>query len=274
MSWPRSSPEAPVTLPAGEIHVWLAFDEQLSQAESVREFTALLEPGEIDRMGRLHLERRRHQFLITRALQRTVLADYLHAAPRELRFLAGEHGKPSLAAPFAGDGLHFNIAHSRGLVALAVGRAETLGVDVEYMKARTAPLALASRYFTAEEAGALSELPVVEQQRRFYALWTLKESWLKATGRGLAAGLANVSFDLDARHQATGVIVSNEPASGWRFWQASPTPEHGLALALRLDGAGGRELEPVVRLRAWRDPQAREFTVRPMNSGQEQRAQT
>ena len=40
---------------------------------------------------------------------------------------------------------------------------------------------------------------------RFYALWTLKESWLKATGEGLAGGLDRVSFRFDERAVATAV---------------------------------------------------------------------
>lgn len=255
-------------MPPGEIHVWLAFDEQFAQPELMGEFTALLAPDETARLRRLPRQPQRHQFLVTRALQRSVLADYLQAAPQELCFTPGEYGKPALAGPFDRAGLHFNIAHTRGLVALAISRAQTLGIDVENIVARTAPLALATRYFTAEEASGLGALPLEQQQRRFYALWTLKESWLKATGRGLAAGLANVSFSLDPEHLARSVTLRQEPACGWRFWQAAPTPEHVLALALQ-----GVAANPVVRVRGWRDRGSRDFIALPVASGQEQGAQ-
>jgi 4'-phosphopantetheinyl transferase len=248
-----------VTLPPGDIHVWLAFDGEPMRPELLRGFMAMLEPGEIERMNRLRDGPLRNQFLVTRALQRSVLADYLQADPRELRFAAGAHGKPALAAPFDRAGLFFNVAHTRGLVAVAVSGSATLGVDVENIEARTAPLAVAARYFAACEADALRALPPAGQQRRFYALWTLKESWLKATGRGLAAGMANVCFEFDEQHNATGVTLQRQPADHWLFWQARPTAAHELALALRLEPGSGGAAEPVVRLRGWPEANARQF---------------
>jgi len=133
---------------------------------------------------------------------------------------------------FAGHGLHFNAAHAAGLVALAVARAPDLGVDVESVIDGRTPLAVASRYFDADEVRDLESLPAAEKRRRFYALWTLKESWLKATGRGLAAGLANISFTLDAEHRAHAVRLASESGGSWCFWQAQVSHEHLLALAM------------------------------------------
>jgi 4'-phosphopantetheinyl transferase len=213
------------------IDVWLAFDRQIDDEARLRELAAQLEPQELERGSRFYFSHDRQQFLVTRSLQRVVLADYLGARPVDLRFAAGAHGKPALAMD--GPPLHFNIAHSAGLIAMAVSRESLLGIDVENMVARPPALTVAGRYFTAQEAGELAALPAADQPGRFYALWTLKESWLKATGRGLAAGLANVSFEFGANHLVSRVTLAREAASPWRFWQAQPTREHLLALAVR-----------------------------------------
>jgi 4'-phosphopantetheinyl transferase len=223
------------------LHVWLAFDDALRDDTLLRGYEAMLEPAERERRDRLMGENLRHQFLITRALQRTVLASYLPGvAPRDLRFVAGPQGKPRLAAEFSAHNLHFSLAHTEGLVALAVSREPVLGVDVENATARTAPLEIANRFFSAREARDLAALPPVERSPRFYALWTLKESWLKATGLGIAAGLGNVSFEFGDDHRAARVNFVNDDARQWAFWQAF-RGDHVLALAQRRAPAAAQD---------------------------------
>jgi 4'-phosphopantetheinyl transferase len=114
---------------------------------------------------------------------------------------------------------------------------------VENVTARTAPLAIANRFFTAREAGDLASLPPAEQSARFYALWTLKESWIKATGLGIGAGLGNVSFEFGRDHQVTRTTFANDDARLWMFWQARPTTKHQLALALRRATGQGTQVK-------------------------------
>ncbi len=169
---------------------------------------------------------------MTRALQRSVLSCYApEIAPAAWRFVAGERGKPELAPEFTGLGLRFNVSHSALLVAMAVTRAGRVGVDVECLNARAAPLALATRYFNAAEARQLAGSPATEQQRHFYRLWTLKEAWLKATGTGVADGLAGISFEFDAAGGVDKVVMPVDDLARWQFWQGQPSEQHLMAIA-------------------------------------------
>ena len=86
---------------------------------------------------------------------------------------AGPWGKPSLTAGAP----CFNLAHSGDWVLLGVGD-RPLGVDVERL--RTISPALARRQFSpAEQAWAEGD------PARLLALWTARESVMKATGRGI-----------------------------------------------------------------------------------------
>jgi len=247
-------------LAADEIHVWLAFDAELCDAQVLARLRASLDADELERMRHLRSESLRHQFLVARGMQRRVLAAYgTGIEPQELRFVAGAQGKPNLAPAFESLNLQFNVAHTAGLVALAVSREPVLGVDVENVVVRTAPLDIANRYFTAAESEGLAALPPEARPARFYALWTLKESWLKALGQGLAAGLGNASFALDDRHRLVHHQLAAGDAAQWRFWQFAPSPQHTLALAVRFAGA---PLEMRVTLHPF-----------PAASGQEYRAQ-
>ena len=226
-----------MNLAAEEIHLWLSFERPADEPALI-ERTSILQPAECARLDNAHSAETRMRLLATRVMQRTVLARYAPGVePAALRFVKGEHGKPALAPEFAALGLHFNLAHTAGLVVLAVSRHRDVGVDAENIHERTTALRLARRYFTAEEARNLEALPIEHQPARFYSLWTLKEAWMKATGRGVGAGLDNAAFSLDADHQVQGLSFAAYDASDWRFWQFKPSAEHVLAVALRAPGA-------------------------------------
>jgi 4'-phosphopantetheinyl transferase len=226
----------PVNLAANDIHLWISFERSLDEP-ALEALRPLLEPAEIARVDKAYSAEVRLRFLAARAIQRTVLARYMDVDPAALRFVTGEYGKPALAADFAAAGLHFNVTHTAGLVGIAVSRHRDVGLDAENLHERTTALKLARRYFTGAEARNLEALPLSAQPARFYSLWTLKESWMKATGRGIAAGLDNAAFSLDDQHRLVGLDFAAYDATDWRFWQFTPTHEHVLALAVRAPGA-------------------------------------
>jgi 4'-phosphopantetheinyl transferase len=182
-------------------------------------------------MQRLYFEAGKRQFALTRALQRNVLSAYsAHVQPGQWQFQASAEGRPSLAPPFDRTGLHFNIAHTGGVVAMAVCRHAVVGVDVE--KFGRAPLAVAGRYFSPAEAAQLRALPSDAQPGRFFQLWTLKEAYLKAIGTGLAGGLGRMSFMFESAESFYFERADDADAARWQFHQFEFGAEHVLALAV------------------------------------------
>ncbi len=197
--------------------------------------TALDEP-ERNQAERFYHRRDRDAFIAAHALTRSMLAEATGVPAASLRFVKGPYGKPEVARSAGERQVHFNISHTNGLVACAVGADCELGVDVENAE-RTTSLDVAHRYFAPEESAVvLSALP---EQRLplFYKFWTLKEAFIKATGEGLSRPLASFSFTLDPiritfyrdREYAGPVDV---PAR-WQFAQTCPIPNRFLAVALR-----------------------------------------
>lgn len=86
--------------------------------------------------------------------------------------------------PFIGNlkDFHFNISHSEDWVILATSRFQ-IGVDIE--KIRTINFKISNRFFTNSEHSDLMSTPINRQLAFFFELWTLKESYLKAIGKGL-----------------------------------------------------------------------------------------
>lgn len=82
--------------------------------------------------------------------------------------------------------IHFNMSHSGVWIVAAVASAP-VGIDIEQMKRNR--LDVARRFFTESEYRSLMDRPEPDRTEYFYTLWTLKESYLKAVGRGLTLSL-------------------------------------------------------------------------------------
>ena len=137
-------------------------------------------------------------FLASRVFLRSVLSVYGDVSPSDWRFATNEWGRPRIANAGVPEELDFNLSHKPGCVACLVGYGRELGVDVEDVSVRRPQLLhLASRFFSRAEAAGLEETPEERRLDRFYELWTLKESYIKARGQGLSLGLSRFAFVVD-----------------------------------------------------------------------------
>src|SRR5579883_2344010 len=128
-------------LTSGEIHLWLAFYEEIASESLHSAYTNLLNAAEREQQARFYFARDRRRYLVTRALVRTVLSRYLSVRPEELIFYANSYGRPEiLNAQAQAVGISFNISHTHSLVVLGVTKQRSLGVDVENVCAREASL--------------------------------------------------------------------------------------------------------------------------------------
>lgn len=91
--------------------------------------------------------------------------------------LATGNGKPYFAAPEAPK---FNLTHTEGLTAVAVGDCE-VGLDAE----RRTPRALHA---------LIKKLSPREREEDFFKLWTAKESYIKFCGGTLASMLKRLAY--------------------------------------------------------------------------------
>lgn len=105
--------------------------------------------------------------------------------------LTGEHGKPYLR-DFPQ--IHFNISHTDGMAVCGIG-SSPLGIDIE--AERPYREKVLRRVLSEAERRRLEELPEAERSRRFFSIWTLKESYVKAKGFGLTVPLTDISFELE-----------------------------------------------------------------------------
>jgi 4'-phosphopantetheinyl transferase len=179
---------------------------------------------------------KRHEYLVTRVLVRTVLGKALGRAPAALRFVRNEWGCPALEPDSYSSPIHFNISHTDGLVVCLVSTEYRVGVDTELLARAPALLGLAPRVFAPAELSDLDALPEDERAQRAVRLWTLKESYIKARGMGLALALDGFAFRFDESGVRLEVSAAlDDHGSRWQF-QTQALGPHLISAAIGLSG--------------------------------------
>jgi 4'-phosphopantetheinyl transferase len=250
-----------LTLADDDIHIWVTTPDQFIEATSdnlslLEQYAELLTKEETTKQQRYKFAKDKHDALITRAFVRDLLSYYADVEPKDWRFDKGEKDKPELVnAPRP---LRFNLSHTRGLIICAVTLTNDIGCDVEDISRNNDVLAIASRYFSTKETSELFSLPQENQRSRFFDYWTLKESYIKAWGLGLAIPLADFTFTINdkATLPTTSHINTNDICQSftmksditlsfaehrvdqptiWRSWIIYPTgsEKHRIALSIR-----------------------------------------
>lgn len=127
-----------------------------------------------------------YRTLLGELLVRFALYKRYGSVPEQLEFDKNFYGKPFLCQyPF----FHYNVSHSGDWVACVVHN-KRIGVDIE--KILPFDWQMAKGFFTRGEYWDLLNTKK-ERNTFFYDIWTLKESYVKAQGRGLSIPLNSFS---------------------------------------------------------------------------------
>ncbi|GFQ05118.1 4'-phosphopantetheinyl transferase sfp [Phtheirospermum japonicum] len=233
----HSSPSlTPIQLPAPmETHLWYVKPNEVKSESLLNQYLDILPPCEKENVLQMRGDELRKSALLARALVRTTIARYqinLHTNPRSLKFRKNLHGKPEVNWQFKDNWhsppLHFNISHTSSLVACGVTIDAQIGIDVEEKdrKIKHDILSFARRYFSKHEIRFLAAIsdPQV-QHMEFIKLWTLKEAYVKALGKGFSGAPFNtftIRFESQfwSQDSETIVVSFDETAdltSNWRF---------------------------------------------------------
>jgi 4'-phosphopantetheinyl transferase len=207
-----------------EIAIWVMRVDGLDEA-AVEPWAVVLDETERDKASRFVFPRNRVEYAAAHVLVRRALAVATGHPPAAFRFEAGAHGKPTAYVGGASAGVHFNLSHTKGLVAVAAAPFEH-GLDVEPIS-RVVRSDIAEHYFCPREIAWLNSLPYPRQGEGFLRLWTLKEAFIKATGLGLSQGLDTFSFDVFPPAIRFEADIADDPA----YWTFEQKDIDGLFLA-------------------------------------------
>ncbi|KAK6944042.1 4'-phosphopantetheinyl transferase domain, partial [Dillenia turbinata] len=172
-----------------ETHLWYILPDDVKNESLLSQYVEILSPDEKETMLSMRGEQLQKRALLARVLARTTIARYQinsQVTPSSLKFRKNIHGKPELewqaCDNWTPPPLHFNLSHTSSLIACGV----TMGSPQRVMKNNV--LSFARRYFSQQEVDFLSAFSDPEVQRlEFLKLWTLKEAYVKALGKGFSA---------------------------------------------------------------------------------------
>lgn len=118
-------------------------------------------------------------------LSKHMLSKLCDVSFNEIRFC-----RTALGKPYWNDDIHFNISHSGKWILCGIA-ASPIGVDTEHIK----PVMLENveTVLTERERQIITESP--EKDELFYRIWSAKESYLKAIGKGFNISANEIEYD-------------------------------------------------------------------------------
>jgi 4'-phosphopantetheinyl transferase len=243
--------------------LWTAF-ETAARLPAWQTPAPWLTPFESERLARLKVPKRREEWLLGRFTAKRLVRD---AAPEVLGRalspgmfeIAAERSGAPFVRQVSGERLPIciTISHARGVAfcaLLAAAKGEgALGGDVEWIEPRSP--GFVHDFFTPQEAAAWDESPPADRPFLANAIWSAKESILKALSLGLRADTRAVEIRLSAERADAPLRPSEDI---WRRFDAvcsagidaAETPFSGLwslrgrfvvTLAARLSSPDGKD---------------------------------
>lgn len=227
-SW--HSPKIFPTITTDEIHVWVAvldFSE-----DKLADFYKTFSEHEQTRAKHFHFEKDRKRFIGARGVLRTLLSQYIIGDPKNIQFTYSSHGKPALVND---PSLRFNVSHSQNVALFAFSKQYELGVDIETMEKSREIVAIAKRFFTANESKLIDHLKGKAQNQAFFNGWTRKEAFLKALGMGLSYPLKQVEVTMSPEDPAKFIALydKNLNMNDWSLYNLKYTDNFAAALVVK-----------------------------------------
>ena len=160
-----------------------------------REKLALLSPYRQQKVALLKHEKDKNRSLGAGILLDHALKVY-GLSERSIEYEIGNWGKPALKYH---PEIHFSLSHSGDYAICSIGD-RPVGNDIEYVK--QGRLKVADRFFAKEEQDWLyAAADEQEQTKRMFRIWTMKESFMKVTGRGMSLPLMDFAIHVDEENE-------------------------------------------------------------------------
>lgn len=211
--WQRADTNNFPTLEDSDLHLWcLRLELTAAQRNDAIEWISDIQR---DRYARRATEQLQHSYLAGRYYLLQLLGLYTKQEPSDVLLSYSRLNKPFLS--LQEHSIEFNFTDTAfdnkafGLFAFSKNRA--VGVDVEALSRRSDFDKIAQRRFTAQELDLVGS-PV--DPHRFLALWTRKEAYGKAIGKG-------INFTMNQRNLVDGLSAKfdfiDDQKKAWQLRQ-------------------------------------------------------
>jgi len=177
----------------------------------ITKFMNLISKDKYVKIKKLKCKEDVQRSLIAEILIRYIIFKRYKISNNEISFVFNEYGKPFLNNI---NNFYFNISHSGEWIVCAID-SNYIGIDIEFIK--PIDFEIAQRYFSEKEYSYFLAKKDSDKLNYFYDLWTLKESFIKAVGKGLSIPLN--SFSIIKENNSIFLISDNSNAVNFKFKQ-------------------------------------------------------
>ena len=206
-----------------EIHIWSAI---LDQPDTIVDgYYSILSDNEQRKVNKYKSKKLRNEQIMSMGLLRVLIAKYTNYSLNEINFLYNEFGKPFLSPDSKGNKLSFNLSHSGNIAVFVFSRNREVGIDVEKIKELTDMEGVVDLCFSESEKKWFNNLPPYKKEEMFYKIWTDKEAYIKAIGKGLSFSPNNISLEQRSDDELFfKEIIGDENLSRWKLVTFNPHP--------------------------------------------------
>ncbi|MEM7008627.1 MAG: 4'-phosphopantetheinyl transferase superfamily protein [Thermodesulfobacteriota bacterium] len=215
-----------------QIHIW-KININNPKWEPSHLLSEVLSKDEKRRALRLKSEKDKNRFIVSRGHLRKKLESYLEISASEIEFSYNEYGKPSVKSEQNDKKIKFNVSHSADLIIYAVRQGSEVGIDVENIRDVNKADKIIGRFFNKQEIDYYHSHPQHKKKSAFFTLWTRKEAYSKAMGRGI--GLPAKEIDLNLVTGRSLTTNGHKGKSKWSIFDIETENGYLAALATRGD---------------------------------------
>lgn len=170
------------------IRIYASYVNSDFETEEYEELLRYVDKQSRDKIERFYKRSDAIRETVSNVLIRAMIIEALGMNNNNIIFYKNEYGRPFLKGI---SNFHFNISHSGDWVICVIAD-KMIGIDIE--KIEPIDFEAAEQFCTAEEKNKLLAMHGNEKLEYFYDLWTLKESYVKALGKGLSISLKSFTI--------------------------------------------------------------------------------
>jgi Phosphopantetheinyl transferase len=213
-----------------QVHVWQV---NLKNRNGVpKDIHDYLSPYELERAAKFKFTHDREHYILRHYLLRLILCKYCDCQPQELRFRYNSYNKPFINIPEFRE-IKFNMSSSDDLMMIGLCKQNDIGIDIEKIRETGNLEHIALENFSHRELEYFnSEL---KKTTAFFNIWTRKEAFIKAIGKGIYFPLKSFSVDIDPSGSYENIAILRHPVESkrWRTITLKTSDSHIAALAIK-----------------------------------------
>ena len=199
----------------GEIHLWtVSIDALKDQSDHLE---SMLSVEEKRKVSFYKFEQTQLSYMVSQAVLRMLLAEYLDIKPSDVKMGAHNKGKPYLIHDRQ---VYFNLSNSHDLCVYAFSPDGEVGIDIEKIRDLPDIDQLIEKNLTRRERNYILRDPALKLNW-FFRFWTYKESYLKAIGEGMRLTPENLEFSLEDERIRLRSVNYGFDGTGWQFQEFS-----------------------------------------------------